>query len=134
MYLFCYPGNIAFQGGGTNTAGALDKVFHVVAPEARKKSHKVLFLITDGRSNVGSNPRQFAERLRQKNFEIFAIGITKNADKRELRSIASQPYRSHVYLLADYKTLEKLKDMITGDGKGKLRDGLNLGSSIVRTA
>lgn len=110
-------GNIKFQGGGTNTAGALDKVFHVVSPETRKGANKVLFLITDGRSNAGSDPKHFAERLRQKNFEIYAIGITKNADKMELKSIASQPYRSHIHLLADYETLEKLKDMITGDGQ-----------------
>lgn len=117
-------GNIAFQGGGTNTAGALDKVYHTISPEARDGSHKVLFLITDGRSNVGKDPRQFAERLRGRNFEIFAVGITSNADKNELQSIASQPYRSHVYLLSDYKTLEKLKNMITGDAIDKWACGL----------
>ena len=109
-------GNIHFEGGGTNTEAALSKVFHAVAPEARQRSHKVLFLITDGRSNAGTNPRHFARRLRERKYEIFAIGITKNADQDELKSIASQPYRSHIHLLADYVTLEKLKDMITGKG------------------
>lgn len=104
----------------------MDKVYHAVAPEARDGSHKVLFLITDGRSNVGKDPRQFAERLRQRNFEIFSIGITKNADKNELERIASQPYRSHIYILSDYETLEKLKDMITGDGYGRLKQTLSL--------
>lgn len=99
----------------------MSKVFHEVAPEARKRTHKVIFLITDGRSNAGTNPRDFARRLRERNYEIFAIGITKNADKNELRSIASQPYRSHIHLLADYATLEKLKDMITNKGVGKDR-------------
>jgi hypothetical protein len=61
--------------------------------------------------------------LRERNYEIFAIGITKNADKDELKSIASQPYRSHIHLLADYATLEKLKDMIIG-GHGKDRRGM----------
>ena len=118
-FLLFSTGNIQFQGGGTNTEAALSKVYHDVSPEARKGSHKVLFLITDGRSNAGTNPRHFAGRLRERNYEIFAIGITKNADQNELKSIASQPYRSHIHLLADYATLEKLKDMITGKGYGK---------------
>ncbi|CAB3991250.1 complement factor B-like [Paramuricea clavata] len=116
-------GNIQFQGGGTNTEAALSKVYHHVSPEARKGSHKVLFLITDGRSNTGTNPRHFAERLRERNYEIFAIGITKNADQNELKSIASQPYRSHIHLLADYTSLEKLRDMITGNGYDKWECG-----------
>ena len=108
----------------------MDKVYHTISPEARDGSHKVLFLITDGRSNVGKDPRQFAERLRGRNFEIFAVGITSNADKNELQSIASQPYRSHVYLLSDYKTLEKLKNMITGDAIGRFKPRLLLISCL----
>ena len=122
MLLF-FIGNIHFQGGGTNTEAALSKVFHDVAPQTRKGTHKVIFLITDGRSNAGTNPRDFARRLRERNYEIFAIGITKNADKDELKSIASQPYRSHIHLLANYADLEKLKDMITKKGVGKDRGG-----------
>ena len=112
-----FAGNLKF--GGTDIANALDKVYHGVMNEARPKTKKVLFLITDGHSNVGSNPHQIAGRLREKGFEIFTIGLTKNADEHELRSIATQPYRSHVYLLPNYKTLEELKDMITGDGLGR---------------
>lgn len=117
---FSWPGNIKFQGGGTNTEAALSEVFHGVAPEARERSHKVIFLITDGRSNTGTNPRHFAARLRERNYEIFAIGITKSADMDELKSIASLPYRSHIHLLANYETLDKLKDLISGVGNGKL--------------
>ncbi|XP_046845122.1 sushi, von Willebrand factor type A, EGF and pentraxin domain-containing protein 1-like [Xenia sp. Carnegie-2017] len=117
-------GNIKFQGGGTNTEAALSEVFHGVAPEARERSHKVIFLITDGRSNTGTNPKHFAARLRERNYEIFAIGITKNADMDELKSIASLPYRSHIHLLANYETLDKLKDLISGVGNDSWACGL----------
>lgn len=52
-------------------------------------------------------------------FEIYAIGVTNSVDERELRSIASEPFRTHVHLLEKFEDLTKLKQLITAKGNGE---------------
>nr|BAH22727.1 complement factor B precursor [Nematostella vectensis] len=109
--------NLQFQGGGTATKLALQAVIDTVTPELRNNSKKALFLITDGKSNKGGSPDRPAKVLRAGfNFEIFAIGVSDSVDKDELKSIASEPFRTHVYQIKDYATLVKLKELITTKG------------------
>lgn len=97
------------SGGGTATRPALDMVKTVVAPQARDGSQKTMFFITDGRSNIGGNPRNTAEYLRdKKDFEIYAVGIGSKVRRRELMSIASEPENEHVLVVKDYKELPKI--------------------------
>eukprot|EP00058_Branchiostoma_floridae_P023890 XP_002609380.1 hypothetical protein BRAFLDRAFT_124610 [Branchiostoma floridae] len=60
-------GNIAYEGGWTATATALslarDDVFQSVAG-SRPNSAKILFLITDGKSNRGGAPIPVADQLK----------------------------------------------------------------------
>ena len=93
-------------GGGTATRLALDKVRKVVAPNTRPSAQKVLFFITDGKSNIGGSPEKAAKMLRKrKNFEIYAIGVGKKPKHRELMNIASEPEEEHVLAVNEYKTL-----------------------------
>lgn len=109
-----------FIAGGTATRLALNKTIEEIVPETRNRSKKALFLITDGQSNIGGDPTSDAMILRVScDFEIYAIGVTDSVDEQELRSIASEPFRTHVFLLKDFEDLLKLKDMITSKGVGE---------------
>ena len=109
-----------FIAGGTATSIALNKTIEEIVPETRNNSKKALFLITDGRSNIGGDPSREASLLRVScKFEIYAIGVTNSVDEQELRSIASKPFRTHVHLLETFDDLTKLKGLITAKGNGK---------------
>ena len=93
-------------GGGTAMRLALDMVRKVVAPHTRPSAQKVLFFITDGKSNIGGSPEKAAKMLwKRKMFQIYAIGVGKKPKLRELISIASEPYEEHVLAVKDYATL-----------------------------
>jgi hypothetical protein len=98
----------------------LQSVIDNVVPEVRNNSKKALFLITDGKSNMGGSPSRSAKVLRDGyDFEIFAIGISTQVFEKELRDIASEPFRTHVYLMENFKSLDKLKELITIKGTSK---------------
>ena len=112
--------NLNFIAGGTATRLALNRTIEKIVPETRKRSKKALFLITDGRSNIGGDPTSDAMILRDScDFEIYTIGVTDSVDERELRSIASEPFRTHVFLLKNFEDLTKLKELITAKGIGE---------------
>lgn len=112
--------NLNYIAGGTATSYALNKTINEIVPETRNTSKKALFLITDGRSNIGDDPALDAMLLRDScDFEIYAIGVTNSVDERELRSIASEPFRTHVHLLEKFEDLTKLKQLITAKGNGE---------------
>ena len=101
---------------------ALNKTIEEIVPETRNNSKKALFLITDGRSNIGGDPVADAMILRDsEDFEIYAIGVTNSVDEQELRGIASEPFRTHVHLLENFEDLTKLKELITSKGSGKIK-------------
>lgn len=113
--------NLNFIAGGTATRLALNKTIEEIVPETRELSKKALFLITDGRSNIGGDPASDAMILRDScDFEIYTIGVTDSVDEQELRSIASEPFRTHVFLLKNFEDLTKLKELITAKGIGEL--------------
>ncbi|XP_031565766.1 complement factor B-like [Actinia tenebrosa] len=109
--------NLKLEGGGTATRLGLQSVIDSIVPEVRNNSKKALFLITDGKSNKGGSPSKPAKVLRDGyNFEIFAIGVSSQVFEEELRDIASEPYRTHVYLMKNFKSLDTLKELITKQG------------------
>ena len=116
---FHSPEKLDYIAGGTATSLALNKTIEEIVPETRNNSKKALFLITDGRSNDGGDPRLDAMILRDScDFEIYAIGVTNSVDENELRSIASEPFKTHVFLLKEFKGLAKLRELITAKGTG----------------
>ena len=66
---------VNYLGGATASAPALKLVREVVAPVARKDSHRAMIFITDGMSNIGGPPTKEARRLKdEEDFEIYVIG------------------------------------------------------------
>ncbi len=82
---------------------------------ARSGAKKVIFVITDGRSNHGVNPAIPAGKLKANRVVMFAFGITSNVREEELLSIASSS--SHVLHVSGYVTLNKVITKIKG-GEG----------------
>ncbi|XP_078019623.1 matrilin-1-like [Epinephelus lanceolatus] len=97
--------------GDTYTGKALDYILHnSFKPNVgmRADSQKIAVLITDGKStDIAHIPSQ---NLKDAGIEVYAIGLN-DADKNELRSIASDPDEIHMYYVDGSSSL---KDIIGG--------------------
>jgi len=87
------PG-LTYNGGGTNTAGALQWLLSYSQNGVlgiRNGIRNVAIVITDGRSNSRSATLSAAASLHAANlFDVFTVGVD-NADLTELNAIASNP-------------------------------------------
>ncbi|XP_054770112.2 complement factor B-like [Lytechinus pictus] len=112
---------IHYKNEGTNLPAALADIafmlaetIHTTAPNTRK----VLFIITDGFSNVGGAPSQHALTLKHDfDLKIHCIGISHKTDKKALAEIASLPVNEHVFYLSDYVELDEAIDVITNSNR-----------------
>lgn len=104
--------------GFTATHDALVTVRHLLYP-SRRQAKKAVFVLTDGRSNIGLPPVRASVELRSLQWnstwnvsaggpqlEIYAFGI-QNADSSELASIAS-PLPNHTYHLPNFRAFRRL--------------------------
>ena len=82
------------------------------AAGARSGVKKVVFVLTDGKSNRGISPGIPAGQLRRSGVIIFALGVTSNIKQSELLSIASSP--RHVYHVANYAALNRVTQAVNG--------------------
>ncbi|KAM8833742.1 collagen alpha-1(XII) chain isoform 2-T2 [Synchiropus picturatus] len=107
--------NLPYKGGNTLTGMALKYILQNNFKEnvgMRPKARKIGVLITDGKSqdDVIVN----SQNLRNEGVELYAIGV-KNADENELRSIASDPDKIHMYNVADFSFLLDIVDNLTNN-------------------
>ncbi|XP_029766678.1 collagen alpha-1(XIV) chain-like [Terrapene carolina triunguis] len=95
---------LSFQGGSVKTGDALAFVAHVVfsPAAARGDAAKIVVLITDGKS--ADSVEDAAVALQDRGVTVFAVGI-KNADRNELRKLASTPAEEHVLYTEDFHLL-----------------------------
>lgn len=104
--------NIQYKTGGTATSAALDKLITDVMPLTKEllgtKTKSVIFILTDGKANMGGDPQLKADQLKEAGAEIYCIGITGSLLKDSLYKIASDPDDEHVFILNDYNTLSYL--------------------------
>ncbi|CAH1271863.1 SVEP1 [Branchiostoma lanceolatum] len=112
-------GSIAYERGWTATATALslarDNVFQSVAG-SRADSAKILFLITDGKSNRGGAPIPVADQLKANDVEMFAfaVGPENQINEDELRSIVSDPVPEHLFYADSFSSMSGVfTDLIT---------------------
>ena len=88
--------NLPFNGGGTDTAAAIDLLrqsgFNLTnggRPEVEAVP-RVGVVITDGHSNFAATAAA-AERAHNNSITLFAVGIGSNVNQNELEAIASNP-------------------------------------------
>ncbi|KAG7465749.1 hypothetical protein MATL_G00156840 [Megalops atlanticus] len=102
-----------YRGGSTNTGRAMtyvrEKIF-VTTRGARPNVPRVMILITDGKSSDAF--RDPAERLRNSDVEIFAVGV-KDAVRSELEAIANPPADTHVYTVEDFDAFQRISKELT---------------------
>ncbi|XP_030072564.1 collagen alpha-1(VII) chain-like [Microcaecilia unicolor] len=104
--------DISYKGGNTKTGEALallaDTTFG--PSRSREDAAKIVILITDGKSVDAVEEK--AILLQDRGVTVFAVGI-KNADKKELKTIASDPYEEHMLYVEDFKFLSTLLPKIS---------------------
>ena len=111
---------IRYTSGRTSTGNALEFVrmqliFNTKAG-ARENVRKLIFVITDGRSNLGVDPAIPSEKLRKNdNLTIVTLGVTNKINQTELQRIANSP--SNVFHLKDFAALKNLT-LLLKNGKG----------------
>ncbi|XP_044232119.1 collagen alpha-1(XII) chain isoform X1 [Thunnus albacares] len=107
-------GSLPYKGGDSMTGDALDYLLKNTFSEAagaRKDFPKVLVIITDGKSE--DPVESYARQLRNRGVEIFVLGIHE-ADQDEMKLMASTPYRSHIYKVANFDMIKNVqKELIT---------------------
>nr|AKO71453.1 complement factor B-like protein Lox-FB [Loxosceles laeta] len=100
------------NGGGTAMVPALTSVFLKVQPFLRERSKHALFLISDGEPNIGGDditPEDISRQLKDHAaFEIFAVGIGPDVQRKTLASVASEPVLHHVFMLDKFTDLEDM--------------------------
>ncbi|XP_067433184.1 uncharacterized protein [Thunnus thynnus] len=105
--------NLPYKGGNTYTGEALKHILHNnFKPNVgmRADSHKIAILITDGKSQ--DNVSLASQHLKDTGIEVYAIGV-KDANEDELRVIASDPIKNHVYMLSHFSSLLDIVDNLT---------------------
>lgn len=107
---------LRYTGGLTATGTALQYVRNSLifnsAAGARRGAKKVVFVLTDGRSNRGVSPGIPARQLKSAGVIIFALGVTNRIRNRELLAIATS--KRHVFHVANYAALYQVTKAIQG--------------------
>ncbi|XP_028405797.1 uncharacterized protein LOC114528378 [Dendronephthya gigantea] len=125
----CLRGGIKkmrYTNGRTSTGNALElvrtRLIYNSKAGAREQAKKLIFVITDGKSNLGIDPGVPAGKLKQNdNVSIVAVGVTNKINQTELQSIASSP--SHVIHVKDFDALKKLTQSLKDDLSKKCENG-----------
>jgi len=100
---------IRYPYGGTRTDLALkmaeEELFCAECGIRGDGVPKVLIVITDGKSSIGSIPMTDATRqMKENGVTIIAVGVTGAVDEKQLNEIAKDS--KHVFLLPDFKYLK----------------------------
>ncbi|GIX74442.1 prothrombin, partial [Caerostris extrusa] len=132
-----------FTGGGTSANTALSVIREELIPLTQnvllnKGIKSVVFVLTDGKANMGGDPREEAKLLKDTGAEIYCIGITNSVELESLYKIASEPFNEHVFILQSYATLSYLIEEITNGtidyskcGLGSERIGKSVGRARI---
>ncbi|KAI5106466.1 collagen alpha-6(VI) chain [Silurus meridionalis] len=103
-----YITKLPYRGGGTKTGLGLTLLLkqHFVKEAGSRAENgvpQIAVVITGGQSE--DNVKVHAQDLKHKGIIAFAIGI-KDANKDELKEIASKPHEEHIYIVPDFIALQ----------------------------
>ncbi|NXA07818.1 CO7A1 protein, partial [Sapayoa aenigma] len=96
--------DLSLKGSSLKTGSALAFAAHALSRQdtLREEAAKVVVLITDGKSDDSVEAE--AQILQDGGVTVFAVGI-KDADKKELSRIASDPTAEHLLYVEDFHLL-----------------------------
>lgn len=93
--------NVDYNSGSTNTHGAL-KVARQMIQGPRSIKRQVL-LITDGKSNTGGSPVEFAREMRMHDdVGIVAFGVSAGVQESELSGISGMSFVTRIETFDDF--------------------------------
>ncbi|KAG8194143.1 hypothetical protein JTE90_000981 [Oedothorax gibbosus] len=109
---------LQYTGGGTSAVTALTEIREELIPLtqavlSKKNQKSIIFILTDGKANMGGDPQEEAENLKEAGHEIYCIGITNTNLRDSLYKIASDPKEEHVFFLKNYDSFKFLIQEIT---------------------
>ena len=111
--------NVVYNGGLTATGDALHLIRTSLFSQSSSRAKKVLFIITDGRSNRQTHdPATQARLLKNRGVEIFAFGIGNNINEVELTSLASTPINGHKFRVETFSDVSALSHLIQSKSVG----------------
>lgn len=100
-----------FCGGGTATRKVLDYVQKSVLQKSREASEKVVFVVTDGKTNWAGSPLESAKSIRsQSDTSIYCIAFGSQVNKDEINRIASR--EDYVIRVRSSNDVAKVADTI----------------------
>lgn len=113
--------NIAYVGGGTNTAEAL-RLARKTTIHRRQNAVTAAIVLTDGQSFNEEITSQEAQHLKNDTgTKVFSVGIGNYISMSELRSIASTPESQYLITTSNFNELyNKVQQFISGLCRGKL--------------
>ena len=113
--------NLPYNGGGTNTAAAIDLLRQsgfTSTNGGRPESQaipRVGVIITDGYSNSYSTTVSAAQNAHDDDITLFAVGVGGNVNNNELDAIASDPSYVSTITGFDSSQFEALQTTITNE-------------------
>jgi Ca-activated chloride channel homolog len=89
----------ALDGGGTNISDGINAASWCLAnsPNARSFAAKVIVLMTDGKYNLGSNPKYTAEYVAQSGVMVFTVTFSQEADQLSMIETAGAGGGKHFH-------------------------------------
>nr|QEX93858.1 complement factor B [Sinonovacula constricta] len=115
---------ITKTSGGTDYNAALQQIILSTRcrdteknPTCKVGTNKAIFFVTDSERNQETERDKEillgrVDTVKEKGFEIFAIGIGQRIDKVTLSEVASPPFAEHVFTVSSYDDLQKMSDII----------------------
>ncbi|CAH1788564.1 unnamed protein product [Owenia fusiformis] len=109
-------GAIEYDKGATNTPAGFEMMRSMfqAGNGARGGVRRIGLLVTDGRPTV----REFetsdqARTTKDQNIRLVSIGIGNELDQTQLNDMSSQPSSSNVFRVADFASLDSLREQIS---------------------
>jgi len=94
---------------GARTANALRKAYkHFFASNRRVGAQRIIVVLSDGKSRDGG-VSSVAKGLKKKGIKIFAVGLGRYFNAKELDSIVSRKVNEHVFT-SDWKQLQHISN------------------------
>lgn len=98
--------------GNTYTGRALRHVRREFTRKARPDVAQIAIVLTDGVSRNKYRTAKQAQLLKEQGVHVFAIGIGKGPNMKELVAIGSEPSNEFVYRIAGFNVLKFIKNKL----------------------
>lgn len=110
---------LQIRGGNTNIAMALRTARNQMFSARSRRSRltgaipRLLILVTDGTATEeGGATVPEANLTKAAGIRIFAVGIGRHIDDRQLKIIATAPWESHYFYVSDFSALQSVVESV----------------------